>query len=153
MEPPTYPQLRDLLHVIAIDQSQEHEGLRISLLALEVFADGCKLTILLQRAQAVPVSHEQLQHADVNITDDHDGVYAGDMSDLHGSFGPDFWEYRVTYSFMPTLDPAAHELRIEVPAVQVGALGWPRAHRDPQSPGETMHGPWSFSIQIPAAMA
>ena len=46
MQPPSRILLRDLLRVIAIGQSQEHKGLRISLLALEVYADGSILTIL-----------------------------------------------------------------------------------------------------------
>lgn len=149
-QPPTYPQLRDLLRVIAIDQSQEHGGLKLSLLALEVYEDGCTLTLLLQRAQAIPVSYERLQHADVNITDDRGALYVGDLSNLHGSFGPDFWQYRATCAFTPTLDPAARELRIEIPSAQVGGLGWLRAHRDAQSPGETTYGPWNFAIQLPA---
>ncbi|HEU4782037.1 MAG TPA: hypothetical protein VFS83_01725 [Ktedonobacterales bacterium] len=153
MERPTYAQLRELLRVIAIGQSQEHEGLKISLLALEVYADGCILTILLQRAQAVPAAHERLGRIDVNITDDRGAVYAGHMSDLHGSFEPDadYWEYRIRCTFTPTLDPGARELRIEIPSVQTGALGWANAHRDAQSPGVTTHGPWRFSIQLPAA--
>lgn len=150
-QPPTYPQLRVLLRVIAINQSQEHEGLKLSLLALEVYEDGCKLMLLLQRAQAVPVSHEQLQHVDIDITDDRGTKYVGDLGVLHGSFGPDFWHYRVTCTFMPTLNPAPHVLRIGIPSVQVDALGWVLAHRDAQSPGETKYGPWNFSIQLPAA--
>lgn len=151
MQQPTYAELRDLLRVIAIDQSQEHEGLKISLLALEVYDDGCTLKLLLQRAHALPVSQQQLQHADVSISDDRGAAYVGDMSVLHGSCTPDSWQYQASYTFMPTLDPAARELRIEIPAVQVGAIGWARGHRDAQSPGETTQGPWSFSVHIPAA--
>lgn len=153
MQQPTYPELRDLLRVIAIDQSQEHDGLKISLLALEVYDDGCKLKLLLGRAEALPVSQQQLQHVDINITDDHGAVYGGDASDLDGRFKPDSWQYRVTFAFMPTLDPAARELRIEVPFVQTGALGWERGHRDAQLPGETAHGPWNFTVQLPAVEA
>ncbi|HEX5548798.1 MAG TPA: hypothetical protein VFX24_15420 [Ktedonobacterales bacterium] len=151
MERPTYAQLRELLRVIAIGQTQEHKGLRISLLTLDIYDDGCQLKLLLLRDEAVPVSHQQLQHADVNVTDDRGAVYVGAMSVLDGRFGLDFWQYRNTYTFMPTLDPAARELRIEIPAVQTGALGWANAHRDAQSPGETTHGPWSFIVQLPAA--
>jgi hypothetical protein len=150
---PTYAQLRELLRVIAIDQSQEHEGLMISLLTLDVYDDGCQLKLLLRRDHALPVSQQQLQHADVNITDDRGAVYVGDMSVLDGRFGPEYWQYTNTYTFMPTLDPAAHELRIEIPSVQTGALGWAETIRDPQSPGVTTHGPWSFTIQLPAANA
>lgn len=153
MQQPTYPELRDLIRVIAIDQSQEHGGLKIFLLALEVYADGCNLKLLLQRAEAVPVSQERLQHADVNVTDEHGAVYVGAVSDFHGSFTADSWQYQVTFAFTPTLDPAARELRIEVPAVQTGALGWARAHRDARSPGETTPGPWNFTVQIPAVEA
>src|SRR5690348_16451648 len=151
MERPTYAHLRELLRVIAIDQSQEHEGLKISLLTLDVYDDGCQLKLMLRRAEAVPVSQERLQHADVNIVDDRGSVYAGDMSDLEGRFGPDFWQYSNTCTFVPTLDPAARELRIEIPSVQTGALGWARAHRDAQSPGESTHGQWVFTIPLPAA--
>jgi hypothetical protein len=151
MEPPTYAQLRELLRVIAIDQSHEYDGLRISLLTLDVYDDACQLKLLLRRAEAVPVSQERLQHVDVNITDNRGAAYVGDMSDLEGRFGPDFWQYRNTCTFVPTLDPAAHELRIEIPAMQTGALGWARALIDPQSPSITTHGPWSFAIQLPAA--
>jgi len=153
---PTYAQLRELLRVIAIDQSQEHEGLRISLETLDVYDDACQLKLLLRRAEAVPVSHQLLQHADVNITDDRGGVYGvyvGDMSVLDGRFGPDFWQYTNTYTFMPTLDPDARELRVEIPSVQTGALGWAETLKDPQSPGVTTHGPWSFTIQLLAAEA
>ena len=148
---PTYAQLRELLRVIAIDQSQEHEGLKISLETLDVYDDACQLKLLLRRAEAVPVSQERLQHADLNITDDRGAVYAGDMSDLEGRFGPDFWQYSNTYTFVPTLDPAARELRIEIPSVQTGALGWARALIDPQSPGITTYSPWRFTVQLPDA--
>lgn len=151
MERPTYAQLRELLRVIAIDQSQEHDGLSISLLTLDVYDDGCQLKLLLRRAEAVPVSQQQLQHADVNIVDDRGAMYVGAMSDLDGRFGPDFWQDSNIYTFMPTLDPTARELRIEIASVQTGALGWAWTHRDPQSSGVTTYGPWRFTIQIPAA--
>ncbi|HEY1388457.1 MAG TPA: hypothetical protein VGF38_07925 [Ktedonobacterales bacterium] len=151
MEPPTCAELHELLRVIAIDQSQEHDGLKISLLILDVYDDSCQLKLLLRRAEAVPVPHQRLQHADVSVTDDRGAVYVGDMSVLDGRFGPDFWQHSNRYTFVPTLDPAARELRIEIPSVQTGALGWTRAHIDARSPGVTTHGPWGFTIQLPAA--
>ena len=151
MERPTYAQLRELLRVIAIDQSHEHDGLKISLLSLDIYDDGCQLKLLLRRNEAVPVSQERLQHADVTIRDDRGTVYAGDMSDHEGRFGPDFWQYSNTYTFVPTLDSAAHELRIETPSVHTGALGWARALIDSQSPGVTTYGPWRFIVPIPTA--
>jgi hypothetical protein len=40
--------LRELVRVVGIGQSQEHSGLTISLLSLEVYADGCLLLVLFQ---------------------------------------------------------------------------------------------------------
>jgi len=122
--------------------------------ALEVYADGCLLTLLLQRARAQPDPRDQvarLGQITVTMTDDHDHVYPGRLHGSSGFYQPGLWEERSQCAFTPTLDPAARTLRIEIAAIE-----WTYAEETAQGerrsmPGEVAHGPWAFSVQLPAA--
>ncbi|HKT37479.1 MAG TPA: hypothetical protein VJR48_03850, partial [Ktedonobacterales bacterium] len=122
---PHRPLLSDLLRVIGIGQTQEYEGLRLSLLALEVYADGCILTVLLQRDQPIQEHDDEdihrripiLGEVAVTMADDCGGEYTGAMAERGSSSQPGFWKGRGQFPCTPTLDPAAQELRIEIPAV------------------------------------
>jgi Clp amino terminal domain, pathogenicity island component len=149
----THPVFRDLLRVIPISEHQEHAGVAVTAVALEVYADGSLLTLLLQRARAEPDPRFQfarLGGITVTITDDHDNVYAGWLHGSSGSYGSGMWEERAQCACTPTLDPAAGALRIEIAAIQ-----WTYAEETAQGerrwvPGEVAPGPWIFSIRLPA---
>lgn len=153
------PLLSDLLRVIGIGLTQEYEGLKLSLLALEVYADGCILTILLQRDQPIR-EHDDgdihrripiLGQVAVTMTDDCGGEYTGAMGERGSSSGPGFWKGRSQFICMPTLDPAARELHIEIPTVTWQYMEETEQEDIRKVPGETIYGPWNFTIQLPAA--
>ena len=156
MHRPTPPLLRNVLRVIPINQSQEHEGLTLTAVALEVYADGCLLRSLLQRVCAEPDPRDQfarLGDITVTMTDDHENRYAGQLLGSSGSYRPGYWEERARCEFTPTLDPAARALRIEIAAIQ-----WTYAEETAQGelhrvPGESRHAPWIFSVELPAILA
>jgi hypothetical protein len=153
--PPTTPppQFRTLLRVIPIAQRQQHEGVTLTAVALEVYADGCLLTLLLERARAASdprAPWSRLRDVTVTLTDDHDTVYAGHVQGSSGALRSDVWLERAQFAWTPSLDPAAGEIRIEIPTIQ-----WTDA--DDTAPGErhgvpgaVAHGPWIFSIRLPA---
>lgn len=156
---PHRPLLSDLLRVIGIGQTQEYAGLRLSLLALEVYADGCILIVLLQRTQPVQAPDDEdyqrrfpiLGQVAVTMTDDCGGEYTGAMAERGSSSQPGFWKGRGQFSCTPTLDPAAQELRIDIPTVTWQYMEEIEQGEMRYVPGETIYGPWSFTIQIPAA--
>jgi len=156
MNRPTYPECRDLVRVIAIGQSQQHEELVLSLLALEVYADGCLLTTLLQRARAEPMPHDRLARlgqVTVTMTDDRGGVYTGELYVGSSSSVPEFWQGRAQCACTPTLDPAARALRIEIPAVQWSYLDETEPGDLRWLPEEIMPGPWIYSVRFPTTTA
>ncbi|HEY7779148.1 MAG TPA: hypothetical protein VIC85_02945 [Ktedonobacterales bacterium] len=132
---------------------QRHEEVTLTAVALEVYADGCLVTILIQRARAEADPRDQLTRLGKitgTMTDDHDQVYAGKD---HGSSGVSrlgFWDGRAQCAFTPTLEPAAGAVRIEI-----AAITW---HYAPEAapgerhwvPGDVTAGPWVFSMRLPA---
>lgn len=150
MKPPSRPQLRDLLRVIAVGQSQKHDGLVLTLLALEVYTDGCLLTVLLQRARSVQEPADQfarMETVEVTMMDDQGGAYTGELHGHSGSSWADFWQGRGQCICRPTLDPQARALRIEIPSI--GWTYWKETEQGEMRtvPGELTKGPWIFSIQ------
>jgi hypothetical protein len=147
------PLFRDLLSVVPIAEHQEHEGVTLTAVALEVYTDGSLLTLLLQRAPAAPDLREQfarLGEITVTMTDDHDNVYAGQLHGSSGSYRPGLWEERARCAFTSTLNPAARALRIEIADIR-----WHYAEETEQGeprrvPGEVRNGPWIFSVRLPA---
>jgi hypothetical protein len=153
MELSTHPQLRDLLRVIPIGQTQEHEGLTLTPLALEVYTDGCLLTVLLQRAQSVSLPlgrFARIKQVDVTMTDDRGGVYMGQMHGHSGSSLPGFWQGRSQCACTPTLDPESRALHIEIPSVHWDYMEETEQGDLGRIPGEITNGPWIFFIQLPA---
>ena len=92
-----------------------------------------------------------LEHVEVTMTDDRDGVYTGRLNGHSASSSEDFWQGRGNWVCTPTLNPAAHQLHIEIRTVQWLYLEDTEQGKRRRVPGETMHGPWNFSPQIPAA--
>jgi hypothetical protein len=154
--PPLFPAppFRDLLRVIAIAERQEHEDVTLTAVALEVYADGCLLTLLLQRTRAEPDPRDPFARlGDITVTmmDDHDHVYAGQVQGSSGGARLGFWDGRAQCAFTPTLDPAAAAVRIEMAAIQ-----WTYALETAQGEhqwvqGDVTPGPWIFSVSLPAA--
>lgn len=153
VQPQSRPQLRDLLRVIAIGQSQEHEGLKITALALELYSDGSLLTILLQRAQPFPMPayhYARLGQVGVTLKDDRGSVYSGQLHEHSGSSSQDFWEGRCQCAFTPILATEARTLQIEISAIH-----WIYMEETDQGilhkeSGDVTTGPWVFSVQVPA---
>jgi hypothetical protein len=147
------PLFRTLLRVIPIAERQQHEGVTVTAVALEVYADGCLLTLLLQHARAASDPRDQgarLGDITVTLTDDQDTVYAGHVHGSTGVVRSDVWLERMQCAWTPSLDPAAGEIRIEIPTIQ-----WTdaddTAHGERHGvPGAVAPGPWIFSVQLPA---
>ena len=153
--PQTHPELRDLLRVIPIGQTQQHEGMVLTLLALEVYADGCLLTVLMQRDQVASWMMgdrmAQPESAKVTMADDCGGAYTGRLDGLRSSTGLDFWQGRAECACTPTLDPAARELHVEISDVR-----WERWEETDQGElrrheGEILDGPWVYIFQFAPA--
>src|SRR5262249_34078864 len=114
------PLFRDLLRVIAIGEREQHDGVTLTAVALEVYADGCLLTLLVQRIRAEPEPRgrvARLAEITATMTDDHDHVYVGHVQASSGVARPDSWEGRALYACTPTLDPVAEAVRIEIPQI------------------------------------
>jgi Clp amino terminal domain, pathogenicity island component len=156
LTPPLFPAppFHDLLRVIAIAERQQHEDVTLTAVALEVYADGCLLTLLLRRVRAEPDPRDpfaRLGQITVTMTDDHDHGYAGHVQGSNGGARPGFWDGRAQCAFTPTLDPAAGAVRIEITAIQ-----WTYALETAQGEhqwvqGDVTPGPWIFSVRLPAA--
>ncbi len=156
--PPLFPAppFRDLLRVIPIAERQQHEDVTLTAVALEVYADGCLLTLLLQRARAESDPRDpfaRLGAIAVAMTDDHDHVYGGHVHGSRGVSRPGFWDGRAECAFTPTLDAAAGTVRIEIAAIQwIYALGTAQGEFHSVQ-GDVTSGPWIFSVRLPAGEA
>jgi hypothetical protein len=151
MQTQSRPQLRDLQRVIAIGQSQEREGLKITALALEVYADGCLLTVSLLHTPTVSNPDGSIAHPEmfeVSMKDDLGNLYSGQVRGLKAWTESDFWQGRGECLCAPALVPDAHELHIEILNVQ-----WMRWEETDQwttrvVPDETTYGPWGFFVRF-----
>jgi hypothetical protein len=156
--PPRFPAppFHDLLRVIAIAERQQHDDVTLTAVALEVYADGCLLTILLQRVRAEADPRDPFARlGDINatMTDDHDNVYAGQAHGSSGVSRPPIWEGRAQCAFTPTLDLAAGAVRIEIAAIQWIYVLETAQGTQHSVQADVTPGPWIFSVQLPAAGA
>lgn len=155
MQPSSPLEMSNLRRVIPIAQTQGRDEVLITLLALEVYANGCVLTSLLRIAPGTTGIQERFGHPSFTpvMTDDLGNSYAGATRAVRMQSGSDFWEGRAECICLPMLDPRARELHIEIPE-----LAWDRAEWSEQGltgyvPGETTPGPWQFRILIDPASA
>ena len=143
--PRDLPALRELLRVVPIAQAQRHGDVEAIALALEVYADGFVVTVLLQ-AVGQPGLTQGSPDLPLTATDDRGGHYTSRMHGGSGGGGPQRWQWRLARSFTPVLDPAARELRLEA-----AEFHWLRP--DPAqrtlTPAERVPGPWTFTVALP----
>lgn len=136
------PALRQLLRVIPAGQSQLHGGTEVTLLSLEVYAEGNLLNLRVvsppERVDNPPVHwHPQLA---LKAVDDRGNQY----SDWWPGGGTgDGRQTRSSYLFTPSLDPAAKELTVEVLEVVWRQFGREKYHEEVQK------GPLTFTVILP----
>ncbi len=140
------PALRQLVRVLPIAQVQRHGNVEAIALALEVYADGFVVTLLLQ-ATGEAEFRQGSPDLPLTATDDRGGRYTSRMHGGSGGGHPQHWQWRLTRSFTPALDPAARELRLEA-----AEFHWLRP--DPAqrtlTPASAVPGPWTFTVALPS---
>jgi hypothetical protein len=145
--PRDLPALRELIRVVPIAQTQRHGDVEAIALALEVYADGFVVTVLLQ-ATGQPGLTQGSPDLPLAATDDRGGRYTSRMHGGSGGGDPQRWQWRLARSFTPALDPAARELRLEA-----AEFHWLRP--DPTqrtlTPASVVPGPWTFTVALPGA--
>lgn len=144
---------REVQRVIPVAQTQQQGEVEITMLAIEVYADGCVLTTSLRVVPGTPGIPERFAHMEFMVTmaDDRGGSYAGQVDAMRTQSGPDFWQGRAECAVTPALAPNARELRIEIPE-----LRWRRQETTENGvtqmvPGEITPGPWRFTVRFPPA--
>lgn len=150
MQTPSPLQMSDLLRVIPIAQTQQRGEVLITLLALEVYANGCVMTSLLRIAPGTVGIHERFGYPSFKLVlqDDRGTSYASTPQGASGYNASDFWQGRAECSFLPTLDPLARELAIEIPELVWQRAAWSEEGLTGHIPGETTPGPWIFRVAI-----
>ncbi len=145
------PNLRELVRVVGIGQSQEHNGLLISLLSLEVYKDGCLLLVLMQsHPAAFPPSGQLAEFADfpVPVSDDRGGQYTVPPVLSAQLMEPGYREVRASWLWMSPLDPEARTVRIEIPTVVWQLRIMDDTRQTQVVPGEDIQGPWVFTFGV-----
>ena len=147
------PLWREAQRVIPVVQTQQHGGVVMTLLAIEMYPDGSVLTALLRVVSGtpeIPVRFPGLAF-EFTMTDDRGGSYEGRLDQIRTHSGPDFWHGRAKCESIPAIDPLAQELRIEIPELRWMRQELPYQERSRIVPGEITHGPWSFTVRFPPA--
>ena len=144
------PELRELIGVVPIAQSQVHNGVTVIMLALELYADGFVVTSRVRSDDRWPFADDPEQFAtlevDLRVTTSSGSEYGGRMLHQGFSSGADGWHGRFAYQYAPALDASASWVRIEVPA-----LYWLKRLPDPpyRAPAHEITGPWTFTVALP----
>jgi len=137
--------LTDVTRVIAVNAARESGPVRITLLSLELYADGAvaQFLVVQQRGPAEAKGYGmpdfRAKARDDAGTTYHDRSYSGS-----GSASPSGLAYwRVSHAFAPAVPSTAHEI-----VVRIDDLGW-REHKD----GEMVEtsriaGPWEYAIRL-----
>lgn len=130
------PRLRDLLRVIPVAQSHTVDGVTVTLLSIETYADGFVATFRVI-AEPAPSGHRFPQLV-LEITDDQGNRYNG----WPGGGVGDYEQWRLIHRFAPALAPNAQELHLDVTDVR-----WRTPGNQPEEKAEV--GPWAFAVPIP----
>jgi ClpX C4-type zinc finger len=152
---PFYHQLQ---RVIPILRTHRHGAYELTVVSLEVYSESLLLVLW---AQAVPQDPQDPQEPEgavvqplawvtITLADDVGTEYSGGQVVSTTGTGPGYYHGRVEYQFSPTLNPAAHELRVSVPD-----LRWEYYERDASGQpvrrlwGEETEPPWAFTLPLP----
>src|SRR5262249_42555067 len=148
------PNLRELVRVVGIGQSREHNGLLISLLSLEVYKDGCLLLVLMQsnRPEFPPPGQlPELVNFPVPVTDDRGGQYTVLPVLSSELTEPGYSEMRGQWLWTRPLDHDARTVQIEIPAVVWELRLMDETHQMQVVPGGHIPGPRVFTFGVSAA--
>jgi ClpX C4-type zinc finger len=146
------PFYHQLLQVIPILQTHRHGAFELTVVSLEVYSESLLLVLWIQAVPQEPegVVVQPLAWVTMTLADDVGTQYSGGQMVSTTGTGPGYYHGRVEYSFAPTLNPAAHELRVRVPELRweyyergaSGGLG-------PRLWGEELEPPWAFTLPLP----
>ena len=128
--PPAFPPpVGSLVQVLSLEQMKVYGAITITLLSLELYAQGFVLLTRLQSQEPMPFPHV----TSVIATDDRGGRYRG------GSYGGGATdrEARMAYRFWPALDPAARIVEFHFADIR-----WNRAVEELQG------GPWTCTVTL-----
>jgi len=149
-----HPNLRELVRVVGIGQSQERSGLLVSLLSLEVYKDGCLLLVLMQSHHSKfppPAQMSEFANFPVLVTDDRGGQYTVPPVLSGQLIEPGYREVRGQWLWTPPLDPEARTVRVEIPAVAWQLWIVDETRQMQVVPGDHIAGPWIFTFGVSAA--
>ncbi len=142
------PKHTELVRVIPVAQRQIHQNTELLLLSLEVYTDGFILQGRLRRKTELPLPPTQYcmpAHLHMIMASDDLGTqFHGLPQGGGGSEG--IW--RFSHAFTPQLDPAARELRLELPELRWHIHDRADHKQPPQQ--EVVPGPWTFTIPLTA---
>ncbi len=141
---PRQPRLDQLLTVVPIAQAQQHQGVEVLALALELYAAGFVITCQLQSHGAVPFIDDAPALA-LRVTDDRGGEYPIQPAGATGDGARSAWQWRLAYRCAPALDAHARALQMEV-----ADITWhrPDAGRQRFVPARIVSGPWLFTVAL-----
>jgi hypothetical protein len=154
------PELKDLLSVVAVNQTQSHGDVTLTLLSLEQYADGVLVLFravfmdqYVQRRMAERSREPRIlptPHLPLTAQDDLGNAYHGGAGG--GSCGPvtagEPSRWRMTAILTPTFANGARSVHIAVPELQmvdIGTIQTPPFH----TVRESFLGPWVFDVRLP----
>jgi hypothetical protein len=147
---PFYHQLQ---RVIPIQQTHRQGAYELTVVSLEVYSESLLLVLWVQAVPQEPQEAvvQPLAWVTITLADDAGTEYSGGQVVSTTGTGAGYYHGRVEYQFSPTLNPAAHELRVRVPE-----LRWEYYERDAAGQpvrrlwGEETEPPWSFTLPLPS---
>lgn len=137
-------ELRALVRVLAVGQTRDVRGTKLTLLSVERYDDGFVAQFGLRREASDAAGTITMPDLLPEATDDRGGRYVAWPHGGSGGGHPSRMTWRCAFRFAPALDAAAAELRIEVP--EIGLV-----RPDPAgevSEEEVVAGPWSFAVPL-----
>ncbi|HEX5504982.1 MAG TPA: Clp protease N-terminal domain-containing protein [Thermomicrobiales bacterium] len=143
--PVTAPLLRDLVGVLPVARTHERGGVAVTLLALELYANGFVATFRLVEDRPAE-SRPPPPALSLAVADDRGNRLGALLYGATGRASEGHYEWRCAYRCIPALDRAARTLRLDL------ALGrWQEgATASAADEADTV---WSFTVALPAGDA
>ena len=144
------PRLHQLVRVVPVGQMQEHGGVEVLALAVEVYRAGFVATFQVQSLGDGPNlgdadDAERSPHLALTAVDDRGGRYTGQAYEGSGFGQGRDWQWRGAYRFAPALDRATQTLEL-----MLTELTWTRPAEAQRRyvPVCTVAGPWRFTVPV-----
>lgn len=143
-----------LLSVIPILRAHRHGAFELTVVSLEVYSDSVLLVLWVQAIPKVPDGAvvQPLAWVTITLADDQGTQYTGGQVVSTTNTGPGYYHGRVEYQFSPTLNPAAHELRVSVPELRWEYHEMDEAGQPVRRVWGEEEPPWAFTLQLPPQM-